>query len=230
MNTLSMCPTHAAISSSIPKKASSFASCVLFLLLCAFNVTPSQCLLNVKIASGQTQCFAVLTPTIEKSLISGYYEVFNRGLSVRPLQVTIHDEGKILSYQSEADKSEGQFHFTGSGKHRLCISNGAGVKAAEADDLDRTVGFSIHVSPSYEKTDVVGPTTLHDTAILKSAKKLTEKLSILMDHVEYLKLKEAMQFKTAQDTGGLVLMWTYFEAFVLVGISIGQVCYLRKFI
>lgn len=126
----------------------------------------------------------------------------------------------------------------------------------EVDDEleeDRTVGFSVHVHPviptdySQQQQQQQDEEKKKDAMEEKKEKELelqakkrtnllyemshsiSEGLSMMVDHQDYLKFREAAHREVTERTFSRVVSWTVIEAIVLVVISAGQVFYLKKF-
>jgi len=212
-------------------------SLLITLLLCAHHPILTYSSLSVLVTSGETRCFFLSTSKNEQNIISGSYEMLDDDLLPHPIHVTIYNkETDTISYTSRKGRPEGLFRFNASGKYELCIGNGSPRPHETStmkddvvnDDHDRRIMFSIRVHPLYEGTDVVGPMTKRTASTLELTGRLRGELEALLDRVEYLKSRDAAHMNIVDNTLWLVLKWTILEAFLLVGISLGQVFYLRK--
>jgi len=156
-------------------------------------------------------------------------------ISTKPLYVSLTAEGsKGPLYASPLGAGDGDFSIISKGRHEFCIANGINHNPIDGtrrrgDHVERSVAFTVHVRPQYLATESGGPDNLPVSNTLNLAQKLGDNLSMLLDHLEYLKKQEQIHRELAGNTLGLVWKWTLLEAVVLIGIAVAQIHYLRRF-
>jgi hypothetical protein len=166
-------------------------------------------------------CFVLRVPP--NSLVSGNWDALDDHLSPNPITFKIlFAENMKHVYQSEFGKSEDIFRIKVESGGRLyaCIQNGVDVESQ--DELDRTVGLEIRVSPL----------PLEDAPsqkLLSQAEAVQQRLYDLKNHYDYMRTREAVHRATTEETFSLVVRWSILEFVVLVGIAIMQVVVLRLF-
>ena len=60
-------------------------------------------------------------------------------------------------------------------------------------------------------------------------KELQSKLNIVYQEQEYMNVRDRIHRSINENTNSRVMMWSFFEAFILLLMAVGQVYYLKKF-
>jgi len=104
-----------------------------------------------------------------------------------------------------------------------------------SDGNDRHIGFSIRVVPlQHGNADIVekhaeGPDDENTARLIEMSSGLLTWIDSLMDHQDYMRVRESVHRDLAEATFRRVIRWTLLEALVLICVSGGQVIYLKKF-
>lgn len=184
---------------------------VLFPLFCEASFV-------LQIATEDEQCFVIRAPP--NSLVSGNFDVLDDHLSPDPITFKLLEGDDMDSlYQSEHGLSEDTFRVRTKEGGRLyaCIQNG--IDYESEDELDRTVGLDVRVTPLSSQDD----------GLLASTEALQEKLWDLQNHFDYMRNREVTHRETTERTFSNVVRWSLLEFCVLLVIAITQVMALRFF-
>jgi hypothetical protein len=194
----------------------------------------------IEVGADEDECFVIRTPSKGKAIISGNYDLLDDDLSSAPLRVVLTSEGnrkQSMVWESEEGSPEGTFSLeVDGGRYSFCIHNGAaGGDDMMADDGEaRHVGFAIRVTPLQVGDglgdNMSGAESLKTAELLAGGAKLIEGLDNLADHQAYLRNREVQHRNLVEATFARVVNWTMLEAVLLVGISVTQVMYLKKFL
>lgn len=147
------------------------------------------------------------------------------------VDVTIYGPSNNVIHQVERE-SEGKFTFTAEKKgfYKFCFSNMMSTLTP------KTVSFNINVGdlmdPNLAKLEHLDP-------IERSIMRLSEGLAQIQTEQKHLRMRERSHrdcmiffysnFIVVELTNSRVVWWSMFEVFVLVGMSVWQVFYLRRF-
>jgi hypothetical protein len=185
---------------------------------------------SIDILPGQKECFIVMASI--GNPITGSFEVIHPDAKFIKVVVTgpkefVHYEKKPKAEEQkegeeeEEDSSEGFFSFDAelNGEHKMCIENGS---EENNDGQSRLIAFNFRATPEGEQDyQFVG--------LRSELSDLQEGLDLLKDHQSYMNQREDVHKDTLESINTKVLMWTVFEAIILVGISIWQIVYIRSF-
>lgn len=185
---------------------------------------------SIDILPGQNECFIVMASI--GNPITGSFEVIHPDAKFISVTVTgpkgfLHYEKKPKSEEKkegeeeEEDSSEGFFSFDAelNGEHTICIANGS---EENNDGQSRLIAFNFRATAEGEQDyQFVG--------LRSELTDLQEGLDLLKDHQSYMNQREDVHKDTLESINTKVLMWTVFEAIILVGISIWQIVYIRSF-
>eukprot|EP00741_Cyanophora_paradoxa_P022552 tig00000248_g21777.t1 len=150
--------------------------------------------------------------------VSGSFHVSSGGMLDIDMKI-MSPTDKVL-YQIEK-QSEGKFAFSAetTGTYKICFSNRMSTLTA------KTVTFSFNAEDhesALAKQERLSPL---EQAILK----LAEGLDAIESEQKYMRLRERVHRATSESTNSRVLWWSFFEACLLVGMTLWQIFYLRRF-
>jgi hypothetical protein len=165
-------------------------------------------------------------------LRSGSYDILDDDAEANALSVSItnYDTGEYL-FEAPTAAREGIFKLDSvaqSTRLALCFQNNDGT---DEEDNDFDVGFSLRVSnlPRALEEGEIGPDGERALQLVKRATDIHQEWSSMLDHLDFVRNREAMH----QDMNDAILSrlsrWTYIEAFLVIGMATGQVMYWRKF-
>jgi len=175
----------------------------------------------LKLAEEDEQCFVIRAPP--NSLISGNWDVLEDNLSPDPVKFKVLEGDNMdVLYESDQGDSEDTFRVQvkEGGRFNVCVQNG--IDYESEDELDRSVGLDVRVSP-------LPPQEGGAQTLLYTAETLHEKLWNLKNHHDYMRNRESAHRQTTEETFTNVVRWSLLEFVVLLGIAISQIVALRVF-
>jgi hypothetical protein len=118
-------------------------------------------------------------------------------------------------------------------KYDICFEN---HQNKDDDDNIFDVGFSIRVNgPSRSLPegeigpDAIGPDAERALKLADKATAIHQDWNAMMDHLMFVRNREAMHISMSELILSRLARWTYIEAFLVVGMATGQVLYWKKF-
>lgn len=176
---------------------------------------------------------AALTFTIEPNKEECFFEEINKGEKVSTtfqvasggfldIDVKLLDPRDQKVFVKERE-TEGRFPFTAEydGLYSLCFSNKMSTLTP------KTVSFNFHVGIATTAHEVAHKE--HLTPLELTIVQLSEGLYNVQDEQKYMRVRERVHRNTTESTNARVLWWSFVEAAILVGMSLYQVYYLRRF-
>ncbi|XP_076036214.1 transmembrane p24 trafficking protein CHOp24 [Oratosquilla oratoria] len=133
-------------------------------------------------------------------------------------------DGKVV-YQGERE-SNGRYTFpaTMDGVYTYCFSNKMSTMTP------KIVMFSMDVSDASAPKEEAEQAESGDNNKLEGMiKELSAALSGVKHEQDYMEVRERIHRAINDNTNSRVVMWSFFEALVLVAMTIGQVYYLKQF-
>jgi hypothetical protein len=73
------------------------------------------------------------------------------------------------------------------------------------------------------------PISDHSNKLTEMIKELSTALVGVKHEQEYMEVRDKIHRKINESTNSRVVMWSFFEAIVLVAMTVGQVYYLKRF-
>ena len=151
------------------------------------------------------------------------FEVIEGGFLDVDIKITGPDQNII--HQSEKESS-GKYTFVAAstGIHKVCFSN------EKSSMTPKLVMFSIEVSETPHRAagapaeEEVGHTKLEDMI-----RELSGSLTSVKHEQESMHVRDKIHRSVNESTNSRVVLWSTFEALVLVIMTIGQVYYLKRF-
>ena len=162
---------------------------------------------------------------------SGNFELLNGEFPVKFLTVTIHNQKTNKKEFESIGKPSHEFHIESNDtnnrgtKYDLCFFN---MSSKPMDSVQ--IGFNIHIVPMYqEHADTIGPQSLQVSHVQSLSEALNDRLDVLLDHVEYRKVREKIHREVVESTFVNTWKWTLVGKLVLVGVSLAQIFYIKLF-
>jgi hypothetical protein len=207
-------------------------------LLCLLLLhSVAQATLVLTVPPQEEECFVIRAR--ETSTLVGNWDMLDDELDTAPLTVLIMQPSNgVTYYRSTTAASEGSFSVKLDTKQKLavCVQNGLDnkrknkykpkAKDKEHDGLDRTVGLVMNVY----KRDVSVELQDTNSKLLKGATDLTRRLKELINHHTYMRNREATHRELVERTFSHLLSYTCLEAVLVIGMALGQIMYLRRFL
>lgn len=197
---------------------------------------------TLKIEPYEEECFLIKPPkSSAPRLLSGDYELIDdggTGIDAEPLLVYVMQasDEKIV-WRSEPGKSNGQFQvfmMDAATDFWICLQNSSHApdnpnqEAEHPDHKSRLIGFSYTVKDSFNKPT---PYVFTDKDEWREKSQIMEdELKSLINHHEYMRVRESNHRTVVEQTFTSVLSWTLTELFFVVIVAIAQVLYMRSFV
>lgn len=177
-------------------------------------------------------------------LLVGDYELLSVGgafVTADPLLVYIMEAGKDekIVWRSKPGDFEASFRvpMTAATKgYWMCVQNSSHGPDSHEDEpehpdlISRTVGLSFRVQSIHEKPAPLAFTEQHQNEWNERSGSVEEELRMLVNHHDYMRMREADHRMVVENTFGNVLFWTLTEASLVVLVAVGQVMYFRRFL
>ncbi|XP_018012499.1 transmembrane emp24 domain-containing protein 2-like isoform X2 [Hyalella azteca] len=152
------------------------------------------------------------------------FEVAEGGFLDIDLRI-IGPDNKVL-HEGERE-SNGRYTFPAAmdGVYTYCFSNKMSTMTP------KSIMFSMDVGDSDEKKEhgEVEAASGGDNKLEDMIKELSAALSGVKHEQDYMEVRERIHRSINDNTNSRVVMWSFFEAVVLVSMTLGQVYYLKQF-
>ena len=189
----------------------------------------------VKVPAKDEECFFVSAPKSAGTFF-GNYDFLDDSRVVDAVSVVIMDatNHRIL-HRSRRGSNEGSFkvEVKSGQKLHLCIQNGiwsvGNRKTPQSrphDGKERTVGVTF----SFEEKNPAAELVNQSGRLVSATQGLFRELGRLKDHYSYMRAREAMHRETVEDTFSRLLNWSLLEGTAVIGVALGQIVYLRRFL
>ncbi|XP_026754891.1 transmembrane emp24 domain-containing protein 2 [Galleria mellonella] len=139
------------------------------------------------------------------------------------IDVTITGPDGTVIYRGERESS-GMYTFSAptSGRYTYCFSNKMSTMTPKVVMFNLEVGDTPHKTG--EKEDDVNHNKLEDMI-----KELATTLKTVKHEQEYMQVRDRIHRSINENTNSRVVLWSIFEASVLLLMTLGQVYYLKRF-
>ena len=163
---------------------------------------------------------------------SGSFEVLHDDVDSYELSVKIAnaDTGESL-YEVPSGTQEGDFRLEkieASTRFSLCFQNNS-----EDDDEENEfdLGFNIrfHMPPRTLEEGGSGPDGERASQLVQKAAQIHEDWYTLQDHFDFLRNREGIHYRMNEEIMNRLSLWIYIEAFLVIGMAMGQIMYWKKF-
>ncbi|KAK9874451.1 hypothetical protein WA026_002790 [Henosepilachna vigintioctopunctata] len=119
-------------------------------------------------------------------------------------------------------ETNGKYTFTANtkGVYTYCFSNKMSTMTPKVVMFNMAIGDST----SHEKADGETSNKLEDMI-----RELSSSLTGVKQEQEYMAVRDRIHRSINENTNSRVVMWSFFEALILVAMTVGQVYYLKRF-
>ncbi|CDS38354.1 transmembrane emp24 domain containing protein [Echinococcus multilocularis] len=149
-----------------------------------------------------------------------FFEVSEGGFYDINVKLTAPDGSTLYKIEKE---SSGHYSFTANteGKYTYCFNNKMSTVTP------KTVLFALEKgSQKLGKEEGIAP---EQSKLIDMVDELSNAVLNAKHEMEYLEVRENLHRAINENTNSRVVMWAAFEAVIIVGMSLGQVYYLKRF-
>jgi len=170
------------------------------------------------------ECFFEKMTSGTKLLLT--FEVIEGGFLDIDVKITGPDQKEI--YRGERESS-GKTTFSAhmDGTYTLCFSNRMSTMTP------KMVMFTMDLGDTPKLDAGAGATgenvTLHHNKLEELVAELSASLTNVKHEQEFMEVRERIHRAINENTNSRVVMWSCFEAFILLAMAFGQVYYLKRF-
>lgn len=148
------------------------------------------------------------------------FEVIEGGFLDIDVRVLGPEQEEIITRERE---SNGKITFAAgkTGAYHYCFSNKMSTMTPKG------VMFSMEIGEPQPAAPAEGEA--HPNKLAEMIKDLSTALFGVKHEQEYMEVRDKIHRKINESTNSRVVMWSFFEAIVLVAMTLGQVYYLKRF-
>lgn len=198
--------------------SSANSSSFLILCLCLLVFTQKSLAYFVTVDAHAEECF--FDKVKQGTKMSLMFEVAEGGF----LDIDVRIEGPDgRTVHSGERESNGKYTFAAhmEGVYKYCFSNQMSTMTP------KIVMFNMEIGDAPEET-ADGEEPSHNK-LETMIKELSHALSGVKHEQEYMSVRDRIHRAVNENTNSRVVMWSFFEALVLVAMTLGQVYYLKRF-
>ncbi|CAD6187624.1 unnamed protein product [Caenorhabditis auriculariae] len=191
-----------------------------FLLLSVLVASSSAYFIHID--ANEEQCF--FDRLISGTKMGLMFEVAEGGFLDIDVKIVGPDNKEI--YKGERESS-GKFTFAAhmDGIYTYCFGNKMSTMTPKA------VMFTVEINEAHQQP--VGAASNQEAAdnqkLEEMVRELSQALMSVKHEQEYMEVRERVHRSINENTNSRVVMWAIFEAIVLVGMTLGQIFYLKRF-
>lgn len=153
------------------------------------------------------------------------FEVIDGGFYDIDLKITGPD-GKQIHSEDRASSGKFTFAANADGVYTYCFGNKMSTMTPKA------VMFSMDIGEAPKTADPSAPHSTSEDShnkLEEQIKELSSALTAVKHEQEYMTVRDRIHRSINESTNSRVVLWAFFEALVLVAMTLGQVFYLKRF-
>jgi len=150
------------------------------------------------------------------------FEVVEGGFLDIDVKITGPDN-KVI--HSEERASSGKYTFAAhmDGNYQYCFGNKMSTMTP------KVVMFSMDIGDTPKTEEELKSTDANHNKLEEQIKELSGALTSVKHEQEYMAVRDRIHRSINESTNSRVVLWAFFEALVLVAMTLGQVYYLKRF-
>jgi len=150
------------------------------------------------------------------------FEVVEGGFLDIDVKITGPD-GKVIHQEERASSGKYTFAAHMDGNYAYCFGNKMSTMTP------KVVMFSMDIGEPPKPHDSLSPTDASHNKLEEQIKELSTSLTAVKHEQEYMAVRDRIHRNINESTNSRVVLWAFFEALVLVCMTLGQVYYLKRF-
>lgn len=184
--------------------------------LFAFTLQRSEAYITTLDAHSE-ECF--FEKAIASTKLGFTFEVIEGGFL--DIDVSIFDpDGNMIHQEPKASSGKYTIEANRDGQYKYCFSNKMSTVTPKvvmfSIETARQVQHKLSGAQDQEKLN-------------EMIKELTNSMTSVKHELEYLSVRDRIHRQINDSTNSRVIVWTWVEFFILLGVSLGQVVYLKRF-
>lgn len=132
-------------------------------------------------------------------------------------------DGKQIHSEERASSGKYTFAAHADGVYTYCFGNKMSTMTPKA------VMFSMDVGEPPKHAEAGAPVDAEHNKLEEQIKELSSALTAVKHEQEYMSVRDRIHRSINESTNSRVVLWAFFEAVVLVAMTLGQVFYLKRF-
>lgn len=133
-------------------------------------------------------------------------------------------DGKVIHQEERASSGKYTFAAHMDGSYNYCFGNKMSTMTP------KVVMFSMDIGEAPKPHESGGDTgTDSHNKLEEQIKELSSALTAVKHEQEYMAVRDRIHRSINESTNSRVVLWAFFEALVLVAMTLGQVYYLKRF-
>eukprot|EP01121_Diplochlamys_sp_Union-15-3_P002065 TRINITY_DN11793_c0_g1_i1.p1 TRINITY_DN11793_c0_g1~~TRINITY_DN11793_c0_g1_i1.p1 ORF type:complete len:200 (-),score=32.50 TRINITY_DN11793_c0_g1_i1:95-694(-) len=155
------------------------------------------------------------------TFVGGDYQVIRGG--ALDIDVIVYSpDGKVISTSVRETEAKFGFNAEMEGRYRVCFSNRMSTLTTKTVSLELSADDLVKDDDAFAKEEQLDP-------LVHLSRQIVDSLASLQTEQKHSRNRDIAHQNTNELTNSRVLWWSIFEALTLIGASLFQVYYLRRY-